>query len=55
MHVCHESVRLWVDRIGMYVAHKIRIPCPEAMRRSLQWQWHLDDVFVKTRDERHCL
>ncbi|WP_340693191.1 IS6 family transposase [Hyphomonas sp.] len=53
--VCHESVRLWVDRFGSYFAHKIRKRRSESMRRSPQWQWHLDEVFVKIRGERHYL
>ena len=53
--VCHESVRLWVDRFGTYFAHKIRKRRSESMRRSPQWQWHLDEVFVKIRGERYYL
>ena len=53
--VCHESVRLWVDRFGTYFAHRIRKRRSESMRRSPQWQWHLDEVFVKIRGERHYL
>jgi len=41
--VCHESVRLWVDRFGTCFAHKIWKPRSEAMRQSRQWQWRLDD------------
>tara|TARA_R110000787_G_scaffold112831_3_gene221758 strand:- start:3105 stop:3713 length:609 start_codon:yes stop_codon:yes gene_type:complete len=53
--ICHESVRLWVDRFGTYFAHKIRKCRSEAMRRSPQWRWHLDEVFVKIQGERHYL
>jgi putative transposase len=53
--ICHESVRLWVDRFGTYFAHKIRKHRSESIRRSPQWQWHLDEVFVKIRGERHYL
>ena len=53
--VCHESVRLWVDRFGSYFADKIRKRRSEAMRRVKQWRWHLDEVFVKIRGERHYL
>ena len=38
---------------GRIFAHKIRNHRSEAMRRSPQWQWHLDEVFVKIRGERH--
>jgi putative transposase len=53
--VCHESVRLWVDRFGTYFAEKIRKRRSEAMRRVKQWRWHLDEVFVKIRGETHYL
>lgn len=53
--VCHESVRLWVDRFGTYFADKIRKRRSEAMRRVNQWRWHLDEVFVKIRGETHYL
>ena len=53
--VCHESVRLWVDRFGNYFANKIRKRRSEAMRQVPQWRWHLDEVFVKIRGETHYL
>lgn len=53
--VCHESVRLWVDRFGNYFANKIRKRRSEAMRQVPQWRWHLDEVFVKIRRETHYL
>ena len=53
--ICHESVRLWVDSFGTYLAHKIRKRRSNSMRLSPQWQWHLDEVFVKIRGERHYL
>jgi len=53
--VCHESVRLWVDRFGSHFASKIRKRRSEAMRQVPQWRWHLDEVFVKIRGETHYL
>ena len=53
--VCHETVRYWVDRFGTYFAHKLRKQRSEAMRQSPQWQWHLDEVFVKIRGQTHYL
>lgn len=53
--VCHESVRLWVDRLGTYFADKIRKRRPEVMRRVKQWRWDPDEVFVKIRVETHYL
>ena len=53
--VCHESVRLWVDRFGTHFAKKIRKQRANYMRQVTQWQWHLDEVFVKIRGETHYL
>ena len=53
--VCHESVRLWVDRFGTIFARKIRKRRSEAMRQVPQWQWHLDEVFVKINGMTHYL
>jgi putative transposase len=53
--ICHETVRHWVDRFGTYFAHKIRKRRSERMRQSPQWQWHLDEVFVKIRGKTHYL
>ena len=53
--ICHESVRLWVDRFGTHFAKKIRKPRADDMRRVTQWQWHLDEVFVKINGVQHYL
>ena len=53
--VCHESIRLWVDRFGPMFAGKIRMKRAAFMRQVTQWQWHLDEVFVKIRGETHYL
>ena len=53
--VCHESVRLWVDRFGTYFARTICKRRSEAMRQVRQWRWNLDEVFVKIRGETHYL
>jgi transposase-like protein len=34
---------------------KIRKCRSEGMTHSPQWQWHLDEVFVKIRGQTHCL
>jgi len=36
--ICHESIRLWVDRFGTYIVHKIRKRRSESVRRSPQGQ-----------------
>ena len=53
--VCHESVRLWVDRFGTHFASKIRKQRASYMRQITQWQWHLDEVFVKINGVQHYL
>ena len=53
--VCHESVRLWVDRFGILFAGKIRKQRASYMRQVTQWQWHLDEMFVKINGVQHYL
>ncbi len=53
--VCHESVRLWVDRFGTFFARTIRKRRSQAMRQVTQWRWHLDEMFVKIAGETHYL
>ena len=53
--ICHESVRLWVDRFGPVFAGKIRTKRAAFMRQHTQWQWHLDEVFVKINGVQHYL
>ena len=53
--ICHESVRLWVDRFGQVFAGKIRTKRASYMRQHTQWQWHLDEVFVKINGVQHYL
>ena len=53
--ICHESVRTWVDRFGPVFAGKIRTKRASYMRQHTQWQWHLDEVFVKINGVQHYL
>jgi putative transposase len=53
--VCHESIRLWVDRFGPMFAQKIRSRRSAYLRQHTQWQWHLDEVFVKINGVQHYL
>ena len=53
--VCHESIRLRVDRFGTHFAGKIRKQKANYMRQVTQWQWHLDEVFVKINGVQHYL
>ncbi|MEM9287257.1 MAG: IS6 family transposase [Pseudomonadota bacterium] len=53
--ICHESVRLWVDRFGTLFAYQIRKKRSQYLRQVEQWKWHLDQVFVKINGETHYL
>lgn len=53
--VCHESVRLWVDRFGPVFAKQIRSRRSANLREHTQWQWHVDEVFVKINGGQHYL
>ena len=50
--ICHETVRFWVDRFGSKFAQEIR---KNRAGRHSNWQWHLDEVFVKINGERFYL
>ncbi len=53
--VSHESVRFWWNRFGPMFAAEIRRKRVEGMRAHSNWQWHLDEVFVKINGETHYL
>ena len=47
--ICHETVRFWVGRFGLKFASEIR---KKRAGHHSNWQWHLDEVFVKIKGER---
>lgn len=51
--ICHDSIRLWIDRFGTFSASMIRKRRSQAMRQVTQWRWHPDEVFVKIAGETH--
>lgn len=53
--ISHETVRFWWNRFGPMFASEIRKRRVSGMRAYSNWQWHLDEVFVKINDERHYL
>ena len=53
--ICHETVRLWVDRFGPMFAADIRAKRVKAMRQHTYWRWHLDEVYVKINGEMRYL
>ncbi len=50
--ICHETVRFWVNRFGPKFASEIR---KKRAGFHSNWQWHLDEVFVKINSERFYL
>ncbi len=53
--VSHETVRFWWNRFGLMFAAEIRENRVNRMRAHSNWQWHLDEVFVKINGETHYL
>ena len=53
--ICHETVRHWWNRFGPLFAADIRRQRVSRMRGFRQWQWHLDEVYVKINGEMHYL
>lgn len=51
----HETVRFWWNRFGPMFASEIRRKRADRMRAWSQWQWHLDEVFVKINGQTHYL
>ena len=51
----HETVRFWWNRFGPMFAAEIRKRRADRMRAWDQWQWHLDEVFVKINGVTHYL
>ncbi|SHK24835.1 putative transposase [Shimia gijangensis] len=53
--ISHETVRFWWNRFGPLFAAEIRKKRVSQMRAYSNWQWHLDEVFVKINGEMHYL
>jgi putative transposase len=53
--LCHETVRLWWNRFGPLFAADIRRQRSSRMRGFRHWHWHLDEVYVRIKGERHYL
>ncbi|SLN09536.1 Integrase core domain protein [Roseovarius litorisediminis] len=53
--ISHETVRFWWNRFGPMFAAEIRKYRVSRMRSYSNWQWHLDEVFVKINGETHYL
>jgi putative transposase len=55
IEISHETVRFWWNRFGPMFAAEIRRKRVQQMRAYSNWQWHLDEVFVKINGETHYL
>ncbi len=53
--ISHETVRYWWNRFGPMFAAEIRRKRVKQLRAFSNWQWHLDEVFVKINGETHYL
>ena len=53
--VSHETIRFWWNRFGPMFASEIRRKRVDRMRSYSNWQWHLDEVFVKINGVTHYL
>nr|WP_254019441.1 IS6 family transposase [Mesorhizobium escarrei] len=49
--VSHETIRFWWNRFGPMFAADLRRKRAKRMRLLPQWQWHLDEVFVRINGE----
>ena len=49
--VSHETVRYWWNHFGPLFAGDIRSQRVSRMRGYRQWQWHLDEMYVKVNGE----
>jgi putative transposase len=49
--ICHETVRHWWNRFGPLFAADILRQRVSRMRGFRQWQWHLDEMYVKLNGE----
>ena len=53
--ISYETVRFWWNRFGPLFATEICTKRVSQMRAYSNWQWHLDEVFVKINGETHYL
>jgi putative transposase len=51
----YEAVRFWWNRFGKLFAAEICRRRVSQMRAYSNWQWHLDEVFLKINGETHYL
>ena len=55
INICHETVRLWWNRIDPMFAGEIRRKRVDRMWAHTHWRWRLDEVYVKVSGEMRYL
>jgi len=55
IEISHETIRFWWNRFGPLFASEIRKKRAQQLRSYSNWQWHLDEVFVKINGVQHYL
>jgi putative transposase len=55
INISHESVRFWWNRFGPMFAAEIRRKRVQNLRAYSNWQWHMDEVFVKINAKTYYL
>ena len=53
--ISHETIRFWWNRFGPIFAAEIRKKRVQGHRAYSNWQWHLDEVFVRIGGQTHYL
>ena len=53
--ISHETVRFWWNRVRADIRGRDPQKRVQHMRAYSNWQWHLDEVFVKINGETHYL
>ncbi|WP_138933952.1 IS6 family transposase [Roseovarius arcticus] len=53
--ISHGTVRCWWNRFGPMFAAEIRRERVQQLQSYSNWQWHLDEVFLKINGETHYL
>jgi putative transposase len=53
--ISHKTVRYWWNRFGPIFAAEMRQKRVQRMQCWQQWQWHLDEVFIRINDQTHYL
>jgi len=55
VEVSHETVRYWWNRFSPLFAFEIRKRRVNRIKASSNWQWHLNEVFVKVNSVRYYI